>query len=241
MPRTAGIIIIGDEILSGKVHDSNSHFLARELRALGVDVRRVCVVPDELDALAREISEFADAFDYVFTSGGVGPTHDDVTIAAVARAFGLRTEPSPRLLEYLEKRCGAELPEAARKMAEVPVGAELIDVGGPFPPMVVRNVCVLPGVPELLRKKFGQIKERFRGEPYHLRKVYVNEEECFVAHHLEAVLSEFPEVSIGSYPTMSEKDFKVVVTLESRNSAVLDRALARLLDILPPEVVVRSE
>ncbi len=241
MFRTAGIIIIGDEILSGKVHDSNSHFLAQELRALGVDVRRVCVVPDELETLAREISEFAEAFDYVFTSGGVGPTHDDVTIEAAARAFGLRTEVSPQILDYLERRCGEELPEAARKMAQVPVGAELIDVGGPFPPMVVRNVYILPGVPELLQKKFHLIKERFRGAPYHLRKVYVNEEECFVAHHLAAVLSEFPEVTIGSYPKMTEKEFKVVVTLESRNAGVLERALKRLLDILPKEVVVRSE
>lgn len=241
MSRTAGIIIVGDEILSGKVHDSNSHFLAQELRSLGVDVRRISVVPDELDVVAREVSEFSEAFDYVFTSGGVGPTHDDVTIAAIARAFGLRTEPSPYLLDYLEKRCGGRLTEAAKKMAELPVGAELIDISGPFPPVVVRNVYILPGVPELLRKKFDQFKERFRAEPYHLRKIYINEEECFVAHHLEAVLSEFPEVTIGSYPRMTEEKFKVVVTLESRNAAVLEQAFDKLMDILPKEVVVGTE
>lgn len=241
MPKTAGIIIIGDEILSGKVHDGNSLFLAQELRALGVDVRRISVVPDEIDTVAREVSVFSESFDYVFTSGGVGPTHDDVTIEAIARAFGLKTEPSDYLLEYLKKRCGGLLTDAARKMAALPAGAELIETEGPFPPIVVRNVYVLPGVPELLRKKFDQFKERFRSEPYHLRKIYINEEECFVAHHLEAVLSDFPEVAIGSYPRMTEEKFKVVVTMESRNAGVLEKAFERLLDLLPKEVVVGTE
>jgi len=241
MHKSAGIIIIGDEILSGKVQDTNSHFLASELRALGVDVRRISVIPDVLDTIAHEVSEFSEEFDYVFTSGGVGPTHDDVTMEAIARAFGLKTEPSPYLLEYLEKRCGGNLTPAAKKMAHLPVGSELIDVGGPFPPVVVRNVYILPGVPELLRKKFDQFKERFRSEPYHLRKVYINEEECFVAHHLDAVVSEFPEVSIGSYPNVTEERYRVIVTLESRNEEVLERAVKRLLELLPKEVVVDTE
>jgi molybdenum cofactor synthesis domain-containing protein len=241
MPKTAGIIIVGDEILSGKVHDSNSHFLATELRALGVDVKRISVVPDEMDTVAREVSEFSEAFDYVFTSGGVGPTHDDVTIEAISRAFGLKTEPSPYLLDYLEKRCGGKLTPAAEKMAQLPVGAEMIDVGGPFPPVVVRNVYVLPGVPELMKKKFHQFKDRFRAEPYHLRRVFVNEEECFVAHHLDAVVSEFPEVSVGSYPNVVEEKYRVIVTLESRNPDVLEKAFTRLMELLPKKIVVSSE
>jgi molybdopterin-biosynthesis enzyme MoeA-like protein len=126
-------------------------------------------------------------------------------------------------------------------MAHLPAGSELIDVGGPFPPVVVRNVYILPGVPQLLRKKFDQFKERFRSEPYHLRKVYINEDECYVAHHLDAVVSEFPEVSIGSYPNVTEEKYRVIVTLESRNEEVLGQAVKKLIELLPKEVVVDTE
>ena len=241
MSTTAGIIIIGDEILSGKVHDTNSHFLAAELRVLGVDVRRVYVIPDEVDMVARTVKKFSEGFDYVFTSGGVGPTHDDVTMEGITKAFGLGTTTSQEILNYLQKRCGGRLNEAVRKMAELPEGAEVLEVEGAFPPVVVRNVYILPGVPELLRKKFRQIKERFRTEPYHLSKVFINEEECFVAHHLDVVVSEFPEVMVGSYPKMSEKGYKVILTLESRDAGALDRAFKKLIGLLPEEIVVATE
>ncbi len=241
MPKTAAIIVIGDEILSGKVQDANSHFLAAELRALGVDVRRVIVIPDELDAVAREVSAASEAYDYVFTSGGVGPTHDDVTMEAIARGFGLGTEPNPVILQYLRGRCGERLNSAAQKMANLPKGAELLDVEGPFPPVRVRNVYILPGVPGLLRKKFHQIKERFRSRPYVLRKVFLNEEECYVARHLDKVVREFPDVMVGSYPMFDNSAHKVVVTLESREPDRLRRAFEKLMSLLPKEIVAGTE
>src|SRR5436190_19287983 len=151
MPKTAGIILVGNEILSGKIVDANAAYLCRELRELGVDVRRMAVIPDEVDVIAGTVRDFSRTFDIVFTSGGVGPTHDDVTIEGVARAMDVPVVRHPVLVELLERYYrgrGIDLTEARLKMAEVPDGAEL--VAGEsllFPAVVMRNVYILPGVP----------------------------------------------------------------------------------------------
>ena len=126
MARTAGIILIGNEILSGKVVDANASYLCRELRALGVAVRKISVIPDEVELIASEVGEQSSAFDVVFTSGGVGPTHDDVTMEGVARALGVAVLRDPRLVRLLEGLYKGRLNEARLKMAEVPEGALLM-------------------------------------------------------------------------------------------------------------------
>ena len=155
MPKTAGIILIGNEILSGKIRDENAAYLCRELRALGVDVRRIAVIPDEVGLIADEVATFTKAFDLVFTSGGVGPTHDDVTIEGVARAMAVPVVRHPELVALLERYYRGKVTEAALRMAEIPEGAELV-TGGTlrFPTVLMRNVYVLPGVPEIFRQKF---------------------------------------------------------------------------------------
>src|SRR5215470_14642725 len=120
MARTAGILLIGNEILSGKITDANAAYLCRELRLLGVDVRRITVVPDEVDLIAAEVSVFRRDYDVVFTSGGVGPTHDDVTMEGVARALGVPVLRHPVLAGLLERHLGNRLTEAHLKMADVP-------------------------------------------------------------------------------------------------------------------------
>src|SRR5947199_9870558 len=149
MPKTAGIILIGNGILSGKIADVNAAYLCRELRQLGVDVRRISVVPDEVELIAREVTAQSRDFDVVFTSGGVGPTHDDVTIEGVARAMGVPVVRDPRLVRLLEQLAKGRLMTAARlKMAEIPDGAELMAGEGlTFPAVMVRNIYVPPGVP----------------------------------------------------------------------------------------------
>src|SRR4030067_197205 len=122
--KTAGIIIIGNEILSGKVHDINSYFLACELRSLGVDVRRISVIPDETETIGIEAFEFSNQYDYVFTSGGVGPTHDDVTMAGIASGFGVKLAMHPEIRNILSARYKNNLNSVIMKMAEVPEGAE---------------------------------------------------------------------------------------------------------------------
>ena len=134
MAKTAGIILIGNEILSGKVADQNALYLCREFRQLGVDVRKVAVIPDEVDLIAREVAEFSRAYDWVFTSGGVGPTHDDVTIEGVARAFGRRVVRDPGLVAALEEVYQARINDARLKMAEVPEGAAAPGLGSPDRP-----------------------------------------------------------------------------------------------------------
>jgi molybdenum cofactor synthesis domain-containing protein len=240
MPKTAGIILIGNEILSGKVVDANAAYLCRQFRDLGVDVRKVSVIPDEVDLIAREVEEFSRAYTWVFTSGGVGPTHDDVTIEGIARAVRVEVVRHPVLLERLGELFQGPLNEARLKMTEVPVGAELLAMDSLLVPvLVIRNIFVFPGVPEIFRRKFEAIKERFREQPFLLKSVYVRIGEGSLAEHLNAMLRAYPELLCGSYPEFSNPEYKVRVTLESKESTYLEGALQDLLRRLPPEAVVR--
>jgi molybdenum cofactor synthesis domain-containing protein len=242
MGKTAGLVIIGNEILSGKVRDANTPFFAQSLRELGVTLRRITVVPDEVEVIAAEVRAFHRAFDFVFTSGGVGPTHDDVTIAAVAHAFGGRPVREPSLERVLARYYGGRLTEAHLKMAEIPEGAEL--VGGehlPFPVIALRNIYLFPGIPEILRHKFHAIQERFRDDPFHLARVFVDLDEGDLADALNTVVAEFPAVQVGSYPELNAPGFKVKVTIESKARGPVDGAVARLRALLPPRAVVRVE
>jgi molybdenum cofactor synthesis domain-containing protein len=234
MAKTAGIVIIGNEILSGKVQDANAAYLLRELRPLGVDVKKVAVIPDEIESIAMEVAAFSRQFDVVFTSGGVGPTHDDVTIEGIARAFGCRVIRHPELEHLLRSRYGDSLNEARLKLTEVPEGAVLIREDGLWlPAVMIQNVYIFPGIPDLLRQKFDSIKERFREQPYVLRKVYVKESEGNIAASLHALLREFPELMLGSYPEIHNPTYKVMLTLESKDDTYLQIALERLLTLLP--------
>ncbi|MBI2154404.1 MAG: competence/damage-inducible protein A [Candidatus Rokubacteria bacterium] len=242
MAKSAGIVLIGNEILSGKIHDANAAYLCRELRALGVEVRKISVIPDELELIAEEVAQFARAYDCVFTSGGVGPTHDDVTIEGVARAMGVSVVREPRLADLLEGFYKGNLNAARLKMAEVPEGAELLAGDSLlFPAVVIRNVYILPGVPEIFRQKFDAIKERFREQPFHLRSVFVRIGEGTLADFLNDLLKAYPLLLLGSYPEFSNPDYKVKVTLESKDREYLEQALAEFVARLPRDAVVRVE
>ena len=240
--KTAAVIIIGNEVLSGKVADCNSPFLASELRELGVELRRIAVIPDEVDIIAREVAECSAAHDFVFTSGGVGPTHDDVTMQGVAAAFGVATVTNESLLKRLCGLCDGPADEAVRKMAEVPDGAEIVEAeGSRFPPVVMRNVYIFPGIPEYLRRKFHALRERFRSRPFVLRQAYINEEECALAQHITAVAERYPMLLVGSYPKIGLPDYKVIVTIEGRDAAVVDEAMGMLLGLVPQGSLVRTD
>jgi molybdenum cofactor synthesis domain-containing protein len=240
MPKTAGIILIGNEILSGKIRDENAAYLCRELRALGVDVRRIAVIPDEVGLIADEVATFTKAFDLVFTSGGVGPTHDDVTMEGVARAMAVPVVRHPDLVMLLERYYRGNVTEAALRMAEIPEGAELV-TGGTlrFPTILMRNVYVLPGVPEIFRQKFDALRERFRDQPIHLKNVFVRIGEGMLAEYLNRLLQSFPLLQLGSYPEFSNPEYQVKVTLESRDRGYLEQALGDFLARLPADAVVK--
>jgi len=242
MAKTAGIVLIGNEILSGKITDANAAYLCRELRALGVEVRRISVIPDEVEVISREVVECSSTYDFVFTSGGVGPTHDDVTVGGVARGLGVGVVRHPSLVDLLERYYKGNLSAARLKMAEVPEGAELLASDSLiFPAIVIRNVYILPGVPEIFRQKFEAIKERFRNEPYFLRSVFVRVGEGTLADFLNDLLRAYPRLMLGSYPEFSNPEYKVKVTLESKDKAYLDQALADFVGRLPGGAVVKVE
>ncbi len=239
---TAGILIIGNEILTGKVVDENSPYLCRELRALGVEVERIHTIPDVIETIAGEVKTFSQTYDYVFTSGGIGPTHDDLTIEGIAAAFGVPVEHSESIASRIERATGQTPNESQLKMAMVPEGAMLLDAGDLWFPLVIfENVYILPGVPELLRKKFESIRTRFRGVPVLLKRVYVKRRESDIAASLHELLGEYPELMLGSYPRIGEESFHVLLTLESRDAGYLQQALDSLLSRLPEGAVTKVE
>ncbi|MDX2031528.1 MAG: molybdopterin-binding protein, partial [Blastocatellia bacterium] len=181
-------------------------------------------------------------FDHVFTSGGVGPTHADVTIVGIAQAFGAPIVRHPELAARLRAYFGEHADESKMRMADVPEGAALIETNDMrWPLLVCRNVYILPGVPELFRKKFLAIRERFRVAPFHARAIFTQEEEFDIAGALAAVADAHPLVAIGSYPNFATPDYRVKLTLESKDGAALDAAHRALLAILAPAKLVRSE
>ena|SRR2546425_9976804 len=242
MSKTAGIVIIGNEVLSGKTQDTNSHFLCRELRELGVEVHRISVIPDEIELIGKEVAAFSRAFDYVFTTGGVGPTHDDVTMAGISHGFGLRVIRHPDLERRLLERHGANLNEARLRMAEVPEGAELVGEGALYAPAVkLRNIYIFPGIPKVLQDRFQAIRERFRDAPFFLKVVYSKEGEGVIASILNELLTNFPELLLGSYPVLDNPEYRVKLTLESKDLNYLNQAFERLLGTLPPGAIHRIE
>ena len=184
----------------------------------------------------------APTVDVLFTSGGVGPTHDDVTIEGVARGLGRRVVRHPQIEALLRGHLGERLNEAHLKMAEVVEGTEL-DTGGnvAFPTFRVDNIYVLPGIPEIFREKVLALRERLATDPFHLRIVYVREAESAIAAHLNRTVEEFPDLLLGSYPKLNEPEYRVRLTLESKDRDYLERALAALLALLPADAVVRVE
>ena len=235
----AGIVIIGDEILSGKVRDENGPYLIGELAELGTDVKRMEVVGDDLDAIGDSVLRCHKLCDHVFTSGGVGPTHDDLTLMAIAKAFGVRVVRHPALETLLRGFYGDHITDAPLRMTELPEGATLMaSENAKWPAVQFHNLYILPGVPSILRKKFEAMRQRFVGVPWILRRLTCEMDEGDLAAHLQATLFAHPEVTIGSYPQFDRKPFCVLVTLQSRQESTVEAATRDLAARLGPDIVV---
>lgn len=242
MEDTAGIIIIGNEVLSGRVHDINAPFLAAELRELGVTLLKISVIPDDVAAIGREAALFSGSYSHVFTSGGIGPTHDDLTMEGIACGFGVPMVRHPLLEDCIRKRYGDAVNEYVLKMACVPAGSELIDFGSErFPIVSFRNIYVFPGIPRFLREKFLLIRERFRSSPFQARRLFLGVEESEVAGVLTSVAASCPGVSIGSYPAVAQEQYRVMLTVESKDRGAADQAVGELQRLLPPDAILRVE
>ena len=239
---SAAILVIGNEILSAKVTDENGPFLARELRALGVDLRRIETVPDEVPLIIDALKRCLASAKWVFTSGGIGPTHDDVTIAAIAEAFQRRVVLDPSTLALLEQRYGDKLNAARKRLAEVPEGAQVeFHEGYLFPVISLENVIILPGVPSLLREGFSRIRERFRVAPIFSRAMYFTIGEGALAEHLDATVARYPAVAIGSYPRFDAADHRVKVTFDGRDEGEVRAAASFLRERAPAGTIIREE
>jgi len=239
--RTAAIVLIGNELLSGKVVDSNAVWLIGRLRGLGVDLRRVVIVPDVRQAIVDEVRSCSAAFDVVFTSGGIGPTHDDITLPSIAEAFDLALTRHAKIAALIRTHFGDRLTPDHLRMADLPATTELI-FGGHirWPVIRVRNVYVLPGVPEIFRAKFDAIAERFRDGAFYLRSLYLDADEGTIAERLRVIEAEHG-VAVGSYPRLGRGAYRVRVTIEARAPGPVDAAVDALREACPAEWIVRVD
>jgi len=230
---TAAYVGIGNELLSGSIQDANLYYLAQALRELGIKLMQCIIIPDEPDVIREAIEVCRRRFTYVFTSGGLGPTHDDVTVEGVAMAFGVPVVRHPFLEEKIRGFYGDTLLEASLKMAEIPEGASLhLPDKMSFPVLSIENVYLFPGVPELFRQKFEAIREHFRTRPYYTEEILSNRRESEIADLLVETLEQFPSIKIGSYPQWNEKDYRVRIVVESKEAVAVESAAAHLRKVL---------
>lgn len=239
---TVSGIIIGDEILTGKVAETNAPLLIELCRDAGAILERLVVIGDDPADIADEVARCAARSDLVVTSGGVGPTHDDRTVEGVARAFGVGIERSEDVAAMIRAFWGERFTDGALRMADMPTGSRLVyGSDGMLPLVACHNVFLLPGIPRLFRGKLASLRALLTGVRPLIHQLWLRSDESRVAPLLSAVDDEFPGVKIGSYPRFGDSDRRVWVTLEGRDRDELDRALARLLMLLPAAEVTAVE
>ncbi len=229
---TAALVIIGNEILSGRTRDENLAFLAEELNGIGIQLREARVVPDAEADIVEAVNACRARHDHVFTTGGIGPTHDDITSASVAKALGRplvrHPEAERRLLAYYPPE---KVNDARMRMADTPEGAELIDNPVSVAPgFTVENVHVLPGVPSILQAMLPGLKPRLQGGAVvHSRTLTVFCPEGDLASRLAEIQARHPTVEIGSYPFMRQDRFGATVVLRSVDEAAIAATADELL------------
>ena len=233
---TAAILVIGDEILSGRTQDQNSHYIARYLADIGVDTREIRVVPDVEAEIVAAVNALRARYAYVFTTGGIGPTHDDITADAIARAFGVGIEEAPRAIKMLLEVIPADrLNEARRRMARIPLGAELIENSmSKAPGFMIGNVIVMVGVPIIMHAMLDAAAPRLRTGARVLVETIEADAipEGRYAKDLAALAARFEDVSIGSYPHFSSAGVRNQIVLRARDASKLGAAAAATREMI---------
>jgi molybdenum cofactor synthesis domain-containing protein len=239
MPNpTAAILIIGDEILSGRTRDSNMHFLAGELTRVGIDLKEVRMVSDDREAIVAAVNALRQAWDHVFTSGGIGPTHDDITADCVAAAFGVGIDvrdDARALLAAHYARTGHEFNAARMRMARIPDGAVLIE--NPIsvaPGFSIGNVHVMAGVPNVFQAMVaGLLPTLTGGAPLLSQSLRILRPEGEIAGPLGLLAAEYPDLSMGSYPFNRDGIFGANVVIRGTDGARVEAAMVRLAALFP--------
>ncbi|MBK9081842.1 MAG: competence/damage-inducible protein A [Rhizobiales bacterium] len=225
---TASILVIGDEILSGRTKDKNIGYIADYLGALGVDLREVRIVPDVEDEIVDALNALRRRYDYVFTTGGIGPTHDDITADAVAKAFGVEIGEDPRAIALLlERHRPEDLNEARRRMARIPAGAELVlNKVSKAPGFWIGNVIVMAGVPAVMQTMMDDVAPKLRAGVKMLVETIDSGglPEGTYAAALGEIAAASPDLSIGSYPSFENGKFRNQIVLRGRDAEALAKA-----------------
>ena len=232
---TAAVLVIGDEILSGRTQDTNTRDIARYLGVIGVDLAETRTVPDVMDEIVDALNALRSRYDYVITTGGIGPTHDDITADAVAQAFGVELYEHPDIIAMMASRWGGEINAARRRMARIPVGGDMVKnpVQGP-PGFTIGNVFTLAGVPQIMRGMLEDVGPRMRGgRPTVSRTVRVEGSGVgVIAAPLEAVAKAHPDMSLGSYPFYGADGYGSNLVLRSRDATQLGDVVIELIAAL---------
>lgn len=232
----AALVVIGNEILSGRTQDTNTSWIASNLVGLGVMLQEVRVVPDIEGEIIFALNELRNKVDYVFTTGGIGPTHDDITAEAVAKAFGTSLELNKTAYDILVRHYGSEDQVTAprKKMAMIPVGAELINNPvSAAPGFKIGNVYVMAGVPKIMQGMFDDVKNKIsRGKPMMSNTISCSLPESAIAEPLEKIQSKFPSVSIGSYPHFRGGILGLSLVLRSIDDDCLDIATRETITMI---------
>ncbi|MBB5754470.1 competence/damage-inducible protein A [Prosthecomicrobium pneumaticum] len=226
---TAAVLVIGDEILSGRTKDVNIGFIAEYCTAIGIDLREARIVPDVEAEIVAAVNGLRARYDHVFTTGGIGPTHDDITADCVARAFGVPLLLDPRAVALLEAHYPpGGLNEARLRMARIPEGATLIENAvSAAPGFTIGNVHVMAGVPKIMQAMFDVVTGRIpTGRKMLSRTVHAPVGESRIAAGLAAIQADFPDLSLGSYPKMADGRFSTDLVIRGRDAARLDAAEA---------------
>lgn len=227
---TACLLLIGNELLSGRTQDKNLAFLGRRLDAMGIRLGEARVIADDTHIIVHNVNDARQRFDYVFTTGGIGPTHDDITSAAVAKAFGVALERNPDAERILRDFYGDDVNEARLKMAEMPVGAVMIEnpLSG-APGFQIANVFVLAGIPSVMQAMFDGLADRLRrGAPILSRTLTTDRREGELAPGLTDLQARFPAISIGSYPFFTTRKKGVNIVLRGTDAVQINDVMNEL-------------
>jgi molybdenum cofactor synthesis domain-containing protein len=239
---TAALIVIGDEILSGRTKDKNTGYIADYMTVIGIRLREVRMVPDIEDEIVAAINALREKYTYVFTTGGIGPTHDDITSDAVARAFGVSIDIDERAVAMMRERYApGDLTETRLRMARIPEGAELIENSvSRAPGFMIGNVIVMAGVPRIMQVMLDDVAPRLKtGSKLLTRTVRVERPEGDVAPGLGRVQNDHPEVQMGSYPFFAKEKLGTHLVLRSDDKGKLDEALKSIWRMLEAEGFTR--
>lgn len=235
MPPTAAILVIGNEILSGKTQDINTQFIATRLSDRGIKLCEVRIIRDEEAAIVEATRTLSAKYTYVFSTGGIGPTHDDITADCMAKAFNTQLDIHPEAKRMLAAYCqekGVELTEGRLRMARIPVGADLLFAENTAAPgFKISNVYVMAGVPKIMQSMFMSFEHTLvKGDPVLTRTISCNAREGDIAIDLEKIQNDFPTVEIGSYPHMGQTP-SLSLVLRATHQNTLEKATQRVFEL----------